>query len=116
MGYKAVAPAVVAELLGMEPGVIFTADGLTAATGFTREQVAAVISSRIRDGRLTAEVLERGHSWVFRSVQAARPGTPNGRDVGTSGTMFELVRALKTGEFLLESEDGELYVARKVAL
>lgn len=122
MRYKAVAPAVIDYLMTLKPGNQFTAEHIAAQIDKTPAQVAAVISGRIRDGRLQAAVVVRGHAWIYQGMGATKPA---GKSVGPliqptapasppPSSLYELVRVLKDGAALLEDETGELWVARKL--
>lgn len=103
MGHKAIAPAVVAELMKMESGQRFSADELAARLHKTPEQVANVITGRIRDGRLQAEVILRGHVWVYRGMTGTAPA---GRSLGpVVGVATEATPAGGTGEIRLNGHD-----------
>lgn len=97
MGYPRTAPAVIEYLNKLQPGDQFTREGLAEATGFNGDQVAAVINTRIRDGRLLAGVLERGYMWVFHGWA----GSPTKEPDTPIGVATEAVPAGGTGEIRL---------------
>jgi len=106
MGASSTRPAVLEWLQRHANEPHFVSD-MAKELELTEDQVRSAVTNSIRENTAGAgkqlEVMIRGRQYIWHSN--------NGAD---SKTLFELVRELKNGTLLLESDTGELYQAYQI--
>jgi hypothetical protein len=74
-------------------------------TGLTPAQIMSAVNNMRSSGKFKINVLASGHAWVY-----------HGPEHGESKPIWEGVTELKTGEWLLQDEEGNLWHARPINL
>lgn len=88
------------------PDETVTVDQIAEEIQEARKRVQAGVYSLQESGQLpTIQTLQRGNVWRYT------PTTTKQSHTRKSGRVFEEIKELRSGEVLLESEDGDLYMA-----
>lgn len=105
-GRKIIRPQVI-EFLSKAPGSTHYLKDLAAGFAVTEKQMGECIAGIIRDEQLPGlEVTIRGRAWVYR------PGAESKQGKGTR--VFEELAATKSGDLIIQDQDGKLYRAKEL--
>jgi hypothetical protein len=98
------------EYLHENVGRVVRLEELTEALELNVSQIRNGMNDLLRDGHDITVVI-KAHHWTLNSTSLKEPE----RDKPGDLVMFELIRVTKSGSILLESPDGEVYKADKIA-
>ena len=89
------------------PGQMLTASQVSEGTGLDASQVRGAVRKMIEDGTTGAwEVNLRGNAWTYHPAGVG--------EESSDAECWEVVRHLKSGDVLLEDEDGNTWRATRI--
>lgn len=108
-----VRPNVIKCLTSNEGKPVHLSDLVEATGGAGAGSIRGALRDLLKEGKLNIEVIDPGHTWVYKGLQEATVAAAKPVEVGAKRLYTEL-GTNKAGEKILEDEEGTLWRATEL--